>query len=478
MGEDQKPRDEARELRLITWYLVDRFREAFASGFCCSVVRSTEVVNHALQTLTMRAIRLFDILSEGYAGELKCSARSQLEADLGALSKYFTAWNKSKRVAFSDDKLPGRAVVSGVEECKINEFVARNVQRERTTFAYADVNFFSRLDHADQADVKRLFSFYGKSFDAVKFRNEHRLRGQQYALGVFEVSHEVSVSERDKAPRGYRAYASDESLVDMEFIETTVSPWTLAEGAGIALDNKSNELSFSTDGCAEIEEIVLPHASYKCDVVMKVRHRAEAQIWAHPLTAALSFCTMASWDHTRKFDGSVDVLFHMTIPRELVKPAFVSVSVSSVMNLLLGNPVVRLKHEAKWMGVCPKSNKLRLVLQNEKDSAQTLFMLHPAGKRSFLLSTIPVGNVRVQWVSVRDGNLVADGHGKSKFSLYRSSTAYNDWVLQERKTSKLVVITRDSKSLRVKEGKRRAAPSFSFVRPMYGETEDFLARHG
>lgn len=202
MGEDQKPRDEARELRLITWYLVDRFREAFASGFCCSVVRSTEVVNHALQTLTMRAIRLFDILSEGYAGELKCSARSQLEADLGALSKYFTAWNKSKRVAFSDDKLPGRAVVSGVEECKINEFVARNVQRERTTFAYADVNFFSRLDHADQADVKRLFSFYGKSFDAVKFRNEHRLRGQQYALGVFEVSHEVSVSERDKAPGG------------------------------------------------------------------------------------------------------------------------------------------------------------------------------------------------------------------------------------------------------------------------------------
>ncbi|KAG7388515.1 hypothetical protein PHYPSEUDO_012301 [Phytophthora pseudosyringae] len=197
MNGSKEQTEEERELRLISWLLCDHFRDVFADGFSNCMVWPFEVVNPVLNTLTLEAIRLFDILSEGYSREHSRHARSQLKADLNSLANYFTTWNESKRVAFRDGKLPERATVSSVEENKINQYMAQQVQQEHTVFANTDVNFYTRLYENNQKKVKSLFSFAGKSFNAVKYRNEHKLRGQQDALGAFEVNHEVCVGERD-----------------------------------------------------------------------------------------------------------------------------------------------------------------------------------------------------------------------------------------------------------------------------------------
>ncbi|KAG7388514.1 hypothetical protein PHYPSEUDO_012300 [Phytophthora pseudosyringae] len=212
---------------------------------------------------------------------------------------------------------------------------------------------------------------------------------------------------------------------------------------------------------------------------MEVRHKANARIWVHPLTGVLSFGIVAACNHSRRFKGQIDVKFQMSIPEELIQPAFVSVSASNLLDLLLGNSIVRLEHGAKQVSVSLDSKELRLVSRDgQNEDAQTLFKLHHAENGSFLLSTMPFGDAGEQWVCVRDGKLVAtdaDGYGSGRFALHRLSTNYNDWVLQDLSTSKLAVVATDDSLLQVKEGSRRDAPSFSFTRHLYEETKKCLA---
>ncbi|OWZ07132.1 hypothetical protein PHMEG_00020520 [Phytophthora megakarya] len=465
MRRETEQRVEERELCMIIWYLCDRFRDIFTDTFFHSTVWPFEMVNPVLKTLTMESIRLFDVLAQDHTVERFQRARSQLKSDLGCLTRYFTAWNESKRVTFTYGKLPGLAIVSSVEENKINEYVAQQLHQEHTVFANTDINLFTRLYKHNQKKVKNLFSFTGESFDAIKYRNEHKLRGQQDALGVFEVSHQVSVSERND-DEIYSTYASMESSPAITFDHVPVSPSILAKRAGLSPENFSNVC------IEETGTIVLPVARYMCDVIMKVRHKAEAKIWVHPLTGVLSFGVVAACNHSKTFTGEIDLKFRMCIPEGAIKPAFVPIDISSLMDLLMDNSIVRLNHGAKVVSVNSDSKELYMISRGNQTEMQTLFKLHPAEKGSFVLSTVPRGDKNAQWVCVRDDKLVvsADGYGINRFSLHRLSTYYSDWVLKDCCTSKLVVVT-DDENLRVKQTNRHDASSFSFVRPQYGETK-------
>ncbi|CAI5738113.1 unnamed protein product [Peronospora destructor] len=273
--------NETRALCLINWYLCDRFRDVFVDEFCDCMVWPFEVVNPVLHALTLEAIRNFDVLSSVYTSDLSRCAKTKLKADLHSLARYFSAWNKSKRVVFSDDKLPGSAIVSSVEDQSINKYIAGKLQQQCTKFAATVVNFYTRLYDYNQKKVKQLFSFVGESYDAVKYRNEYKLRGQQDALGVFEVSHEVVVGERDKLYY-YRAYASADQFTATSYENAIVSPQTVAKRAGLTEGETADTSTVAS--CTETVSITLPKAKYMCDVNMKIDHKADAHIWVHPLT--------------------------------------------------------------------------------------------------------------------------------------------------------------------------------------------------
>ncbi|RQM12617.1 hypothetical protein DD237_004153 [Peronospora effusa] len=474
MSETIEQTNETRALCLINWYLCDRFRDVFIDGFCDCMVWPFEVVNPVLHALTLEAIRNFDVLSSGFTSDLSRYAKTKLKADLNSLAKYLSAWNESKRVVFCDDKLPGSATVSSVEDQNINRYMAEKLQQQRTNFAAADVNFYTRLYDYNQKKVKQLFSFTGESYDAVKYRNEYKLRGQQDALGVFEVSHEVVVCERDKG-RYYRAYASTDQFTAISYENAIVSPQTLAKRAGLT-EGETHNVSMVAS-CTETVSIALPKAKYMCDVDMKIDHQTDAHIWVHPLTGVLSFGIVAACNHRQAFTGTIDAKFQMTVRKESIKPAYVWIDVSSLMDMLIGNTIVRLEHGAQLVSVCPESKELRLVSRDgHREDAKSLFKLHPAENGSFLLSTLPSSDAGEQWVCVRNDKLVAndvDGYGSDKFVVHRLSTSYNDWIVQERRTQKnIIVVAKDNALvLEVKELSRQEASTFSFVRPLYGETD-------
>ncbi|CAI5714797.1 unnamed protein product [Peronospora destructor] len=359
--------NETRALRLINWYLCDRFRDVFVDGFCDCMVWPFEVVNPVLHALTLEAIRNFDVLSSVYTSDLSRCAKTKLKADLNSLARYLSAWNESKR-----------------------------------------------------KKVKQLFSFVGESYDAVKYRNEYKLRGQQDALRVFEVSHEVVVDERDKVYY-YRAYASADQFTATSYENAIVSPQTVAKRAGL-FEGKTSDTSTS---CTETVSITLP----------KLATRSEPS--QGPLTPNFKWPSAKSQSNPR--------LFGLTY---------------RLVDMLLGNTIVRLEYGAQLVSVCQESKKLCLIYRDgQQEDSKSLFKLHPAEKGSFLLSTLPSSDAGEQWVD--------------KFVLHRLSTSCNDWVVQEVSTQKNVIVVAKEHALvlEVKEISRHEVATFSFVRPLYGESD-------
>ncbi|OWZ17284.1 hypothetical protein PHMEG_0008793 [Phytophthora megakarya] len=443
-----------RDLRIIRWYLCDRFRDTFVHAFCNSTVWPFEVVNSALNALTLESFRLLDRLTQSCTIEDAKDARSQLTADLKCLAKYFTAWNESKRVIFIDNnEFPGSATVLNVEEYKVNAYrLAKKLQTENIYVLSPDRDFYAKLSERNMQMLNDLFSFAGERFDTIKFRNQHKIVSSPHS-GMVRLRHEVSVSERDTRARkknnytvqNYQVFASAKS-VTLKFEHSQMSPFAIAQQAGAYAED------FSTSpNCEVTKRIILPVASCMCDIVMKVQHKA--------------FCYQSALTKDTK-----EITFRMCVPEEKIKPTFVPVSFSSLMDLLMGQPVVRIEHGANMVSLNYDTNELNVVPRENR----RLFKLHPAENGSLTLSVVPfvLDNSPVHWVCVRDGKLVVSHAEGCKFSLIRLSTNYNDWILQEYNTSKYVCITTDGAGLCVKEENCHDAASFSFVRPLHRDIEE------